>query len=260
MSSYALDNGWQEARRRLLALEKRVEPITRRRIGQLGRLTGLRCLEVGAGLGATARWLSACVGSRGKVVATDIDTRFLRELDAPNLEVWEHDVTQHALPNDASDLTHVRWLLYHLPDPQAIVDRLMAALRPGGHILLEDVDFFPLAQARSRELARLMYALSAAVGAKAGHGGEWAAQALPALLRASHADALRVFADLDVLHAGSSMVEFWTLTVRQMQSALLGSGALEPECLRSALAQFEQEDFWSYATAHVGVSGRRSGG
>ena len=135
MSTYALDNGWQLAQRRLSALQQHVEPISRRRLARLGSMRGWHCLEVGAGLGATADWLSEQVGPSGKVLATDIDIRFLRERTRPNLEIRQHDVTRDALPSAAFDLVHVRWLLYHLRDAREVVAKLLDTLRPGGSML-----------------------------------------------------------------------------------------------------------------------------
>jgi hypothetical protein len=39
-----------------------------------------------------AAWMAGQVGPTGRVVATDIDTRYLQKLDLPNLEVREHDI------------------------------------------------------------------------------------------------------------------------------------------------------------------------
>ena len=51
-----------------------------RLIENLGIAPGWHCLEVGAGHGGMARWLAATVGDQGRVMATDIDTRFLVDM------------------------------------------------------------------------------------------------------------------------------------------------------------------------------------
>ncbi len=65
MSGYALDNSWDRAKRRLALLEHHLDPMTRRRFKALGLGEGARCLEVGAGGGSIAVWLSAQVGATG---------------------------------------------------------------------------------------------------------------------------------------------------------------------------------------------------
>src|SRR6187399_1249805 len=79
-------------RARLEQLERISDPVTRGRLEKLGVARGWRCLEVGAGRGSIARWLADRVGPEGRVVATDLDPRFLDDLTLPNVEVRAHDV------------------------------------------------------------------------------------------------------------------------------------------------------------------------
>jgi tRNA A58 N-methylase Trm61 len=65
---------------------------------------GWRCLEVGGGAGSITRWLSEATGTTGRVVATDIDTRFPGDVSADNVEIRRHDVTSDPLEEDAFDL------------------------------------------------------------------------------------------------------------------------------------------------------------
>jgi SAM-dependent methyltransferase len=126
---------------RLALLERRYDEATFRRLRALGSLEGARCLEVGAGAGSVARWLSGQVGLRGHVVATDIDPRFLFRLGAPRVEVLRHDILVDDIEEGAYDLVHCRALLLHLPDPARALERMVTALRPGGMLLVEDADF-----------------------------------------------------------------------------------------------------------------------
>lgn len=123
---------------RLRTIEADWDAKTRRHLQALGVGSGHRCLEVGAGAGGVARWLSGQVGSDGRVVATDIDLRFLADLKADNLEVRRHDIAVDPLEGDSYDLVHCRVLLIHMRDPAAVLQRMFAALRPGGFLLLEE--------------------------------------------------------------------------------------------------------------------------
>src|SRR5262245_7484517 len=88
-------------RERLAAIEAGLDPFTRECLEQIGVGAGWRCLEVGAGGGSIAEWLGRRVGPQGRVVATDLQTKFLEALDAPNLEVRQHDVTKDRLETGA---------------------------------------------------------------------------------------------------------------------------------------------------------------
>ena len=140
--------GFASELRRLRLLEARYDAGTVRRIKAVcGSLDGARCLEVGAGAGSTARWLAGQVGRHGRVVATDIDCRFLRGLGTPNLEVRQHDIEVDNVEEASYDLVHCRAVLLHLSDPGRALGRMAAALRPGGVLLVEDADFVSLVAA-----------------------------------------------------------------------------------------------------------------
>jgi SAM-dependent methyltransferase len=143
-TKYMFNTAEEGERDRLIAHALMWDPVTRRRLDGIGVTDGWRCLEVGAGSGTITRWLADKVGETGHVVATDIETRWLRPLEAPNVEVRQHDVTSEPLGEDVYDLICVRLVLTHLPDPEAVVDTMFRALVPGGWLLLEDYDLSTL--------------------------------------------------------------------------------------------------------------------
>src|SRR2546429_2842545 len=100
-STYVFDNAWQQEQQRLAALANTWDANTQRNFEALGPLQGLRVLDVGAGGGSVARWLVDAVGPTGRVVATDIDTRFIDTIDAPNFTARRHDVVNEPLEEDA---------------------------------------------------------------------------------------------------------------------------------------------------------------
>src|SRR5512140_775051 len=87
------DSPYELEIRRLRGLERELGPTTTRHLAELGVAAGWRCLEVGAGAGGVARWLVDRVGPEGRVVATDIDPRFLDAERHPGLEIRRHDIT-----------------------------------------------------------------------------------------------------------------------------------------------------------------------
>jgi SAM-dependent methyltransferase len=139
-TKYMFNTADEAERDRLLAHALMWDPVTRRRLGDIGVTRGWRCLEVGAGSGTITRWLADQVGETGHVVAIDIETRWLRALEGPNVQVLQHDVTTEPLGESVYDLICVRLVLTHLPDARAVVDKMFRALAPGGWLLIEDYD------------------------------------------------------------------------------------------------------------------------
>ena len=76
-------------------------------------------------------------------MSIDFDTRFLDTLDEPNLDVRRHNLVSDDIPEEEFDLVHGRLVLEHLPEPGQVIKRLVAALKPGGWIVLEDADWSP---------------------------------------------------------------------------------------------------------------------
>src|ERR1043165_10100271 len=95
--SYVLDNAGPEAAARFPALSESFDAGTIRVFEQLGIGAGARGLEVGGGGGSIAVWLASRVGENGRVIVTDLDTRYLESLHLPNLDVRRHDVATDPL-------------------------------------------------------------------------------------------------------------------------------------------------------------------
>lgn len=143
MEGYVFDHGWGEERTRLAGLEAALDAGTRAHLVRLGAGPGWRCLEVGSGAGSVARWLAGRVAPGGSVVAVDADTRFLdgATRSVRGLEVLRHDLAAADLPAGGFDLVSARWLVHWLPDKRGGLRRLVAAVRPGGIVLVEEPDF-----------------------------------------------------------------------------------------------------------------------
>lgn len=138
---YIYDPSSDDELTRLQALERLNDPATIAHLEAVGVGPGWTCLEIGGGAGSITRWLCDRVGPDGRVVATDLDVRFLERIDAPNIEVRRHDILEDELEQGAYDLVHSRFLLEHLPRYRDALARMVDALKPGGWIVAEDVDF-----------------------------------------------------------------------------------------------------------------------
>jgi SAM-dependent methyltransferase len=125
---------------RFTLLARVFDPTTIRRLDELGVDRGWRCLEVGAGSGSIARWLGMRVGSPGSVLATELDTARLGSQPIPHVQVLEHDIVADPLPEAAFDLAHARFVLMRLPEREHALARIALAVRPGGWVVVEEMD------------------------------------------------------------------------------------------------------------------------
>jgi hypothetical protein len=136
--AYAFDNDAPEAPDRFRHLSEILDDTTIQCLSGLGELAGARCLEAGAGGGGIAEWLARQAGPAGRVLATDVNTRYLRA--DRGYEVLRHDLVTEPVPEGPWDVIHVRMVLLHLPQRREILHRLAAALARGGAIVVEDFE------------------------------------------------------------------------------------------------------------------------
>lgn len=138
MPEYAFDNDDPQATDRHSILAEVLDELSIARLTGLGDLTGRCCLELGAGGGSIAGWLAARTGPSGRVLATDLNTRHLRTNEG--YEVLRHDLIEEPVPDGPWDVIHARLVLLHLPARREILHRLVAALAPGGALVIEDFE------------------------------------------------------------------------------------------------------------------------
>lgn len=136
-----MDQGWAQERARLAGIEALWDDGTHDVLTRSGVGPGTRVLEVGAGGGSIAQWLAGQVGEAGRVLALDVDIRFITHQASKIVEVREADVVTADLPVAEFDVVHARLLLEHLPEPLALVKKLANALTPGGTLVIEDYDW-----------------------------------------------------------------------------------------------------------------------
>lgn len=231
------------------------DPVTARRLRGLGVNRGWRCLELGAGRGSIARWLCDQVGVEGRVTAVDIDDLFLGQIGLPNLEVVRADVVSDPLPSGPFDLIHARLLLIHLPARNEVLGRLLPLLRPGGAVLFEEYDVFPITATADGAYGAAWSAFGRAME-HAVAAPTWV-RTLPA--RCVELGFVDVATDVDVplFTAGSPEAEFWRLTWMQTADRMVAAGTAR-EVVEAGIAALSQPGVWHYGPAMVAVSGRRT--
>ena len=221
-SSYTWDNAMVEGRRRLSLLERWLDPSTNRHFDEIGVGPGWNCLELGAGGGSVCERLCELVGTAGRVCAVDIDTRFVRGLPYTNLEAREENVLDADLPERAFDLVHCRWTLMHIPERERVLEKLVATLKPGGTLFLEEPDGNPvrtLDRTPWRDLCDRVFE----VIAPRGSNPEWARE-LPYKMSKLGLGNVRAVAETPYFHGGSDLAEFWKISWTFVRDGVANAG------------------------------------
>jgi ubiquinone/menaquinone biosynthesis C-methylase UbiE len=134
--------------RRLSLLNERLNEAS---IREIAVQPGERILDLGSGLGQLTRAMALASGGPGKAVGIDFSLEQVDEANRLAREAGDHgrvefrvgDAVNPPLREEewgAFDLAHARFLLEHVPDPEAVVRTMARAVRPGGRIVLEDED------------------------------------------------------------------------------------------------------------------------
>jgi SAM-dependent methyltransferase len=247
VAEYVFDTSLPIEAQRLALLQELFDPLTVRQLEARGVAEGWRCLEVGAGPGSIARWLAARVGLSGTVLATDLDTRFLGELGMANVEVRRHDVVRDPLPKAEFDLVHARFLLEHVPERDEVIPRLVEALKPGGWIVLTDLDGSTVRERRPRRhFDRVMRATNALYAA-AGWDPTFGARLPDALTQAGLEDVGAEGIQFYVRGATAAARFFWLMRF-QLRERLVATGLTSERDIDRYLADLEDPS-WGFFDA-----------
>jgi SAM-dependent methyltransferase len=251
---YGLPNAWEQSRRRLELLAACHDAASRRRAIALGVDAGWRCLEAGAGGGSFARWLAGRVGERGHVLTADLDVTLLADLDAPNVEVRQMDLTTDDLPRDAFDLVHTRLVLLHVAGRDELLARLAAAVRPGGLLMVEEDDGYPIL-ATATGAYRAAWEVFIETMAAGGTDPEWARD-LPG--RLGTLGLVDVDAEIrpQLFRGGSVPARLWSLSWLQVRERAVEMG-VGVEHLDRGRAVLEDPANWFQGPAMVAAWGWR---
>ena len=244
--------------RRLAAIAGVSDGWTQSVLARTGLAVGWRCWEVGAGSGTVASWLAEQVAPSGSVLATDLDMRFLDRLTARGLRVERHDVVHDPLPDAAFDLVHARFLLEHLPEREAVVDRLIAALRPGGWLVVESLARFPVAAAADDDFRSAMEAVEAVLARTIGTDCAWSRTLPQGLLDRGLTD-VGAAANVPLTGLGNASSQCWSLTLEQLAPRILELGLADEGLLARTQERLADARFADLGHSTLSVWARRPG-
>uniref|UniRef100_B8HYC7 Methyltransferase type 11 n=1 Tax=Cyanothece sp. (strain PCC 7425 / ATCC 29141) TaxID=395961 RepID=B8HYC7_CYAP4 len=241
---------------RLQTLERAFDPATEQRLRSTGVTANWCCLEVGAGAGSITQWLAARVGPGGKVTAVDLDTRFIQTLTLPNVEIISGDVRQAAFAPGTFDLIHVRYVLIHIPDVEAVLTQLFSWLKPGGWLVLEEPDFGATRStdsttASGQSFDRVNQAVIQ-MFANRGLNHEFGVK-LPGLLQKFDLELVSVDSDAHLANGGSRIAKLLKMSTQQLAQTYLETGKVTQVDLDHYGQLADDPLAWAIYYATVGV-------
>jgi len=137
--------GGLAGKKRLDLLARICATGTKALFDKAGIPAGARCLDVGCGGGHVSCELALRVGGAGSVVGIDLDEVVLELARADaiargitNVTFRRGDATR--LDAFSFDVVFARFLLSHVSDPRSAIRAFVRALKPGGLMVVEDID------------------------------------------------------------------------------------------------------------------------
>lgn len=141
--AYIFDERKNLERQRLtgLILEKHTNPM----LDAMNLTAGIRCLDVGCGIGESTRLLASRSGSSGEVIGLDIDPTLIEAAKSTptagaRLTFRQGDARQLPFEDACFDLVLGRCLLQHLPNPEVALSEMLRVCRRGGVVAVQEPD------------------------------------------------------------------------------------------------------------------------
>ena len=247
---------------RLRELERQLDPMSKQAFEALGICEGRNILEVGPGAGSMLTWVASRVGSDGYVTGLDLNPRFLGNLTEQNITVCKGNFLEDSVPGGPFDTIFARLVLMHIADAATAVKRMVELLRPGGSLLLVELDFasFRATNAehpRASEIDRLVKLYTKVLREKKIMEFEFA-RALPALMENAGCIDVSATGTVWVEQGATSNAAFWK-TGGQIGHAVVKSVAPEVTDLPDAeiLEVYDDPSFRFMSPIYMVATGRK---
>jgi ubiquinone/menaquinone biosynthesis C-methylase UbiE len=268
MKPYIFDNAAEaETADRFASLDALYNFRTFRFLETTGIGPGGHCLEVGGGSGAVAAWMADRVGHSGYVLVTDIDPRFIERSGCrklANVELRRHDIGTDPLPAQAFDLIHARLVLQHVPQRQQALERLVAALKPRGWLVIEEFDgrivdrAIATADTSEAERFRKMGRALGRLLEDRGFEAEWPRR-LYDHLKAAGLTEVGMEGHLAVREGGSPGAGLDAANYAQVRKEAVAKGLITDAEVDALLARLDAPDFAVFSPVMFTAWGRRPG-
>lgn len=246
--AYTFDSASEEGARQVQHLGHILDGHSISVLDKLDLPAGSHCLDLGAGAGTISAWLADKVGPGGHVTAIDHQTLHIPAHE--RITAVAGDINTLDLGESLYHLVHARLLFMHLRDPEAVLARAVAALKPGGFLVISDWDTTHLNEMIVQappEVAEAFLAFQHALinlGVSNGMDPGWARRIPAAMGRAGLAGiGTTVFNQL--WRGGEAGMLLHDSNSRQLETSLLQHG-LRREHLQVLRPAMHNPDVWAY--------------
>jgi trans-aconitate 2-methyltransferase len=240
LKSYPIKGG-KTGRDRLSVLARVLAPTTDQLIAQAGSLTGAKVVDAACGGGDVTFALAQRVGPEGHVTGLDLDEEKVKATSEAaasrglrNVSFEVADVSKPWKVAEAN-LVYARFILTHLREPEALLRQALAALKPGGTVLVEDIDIAGHFSYPDCTAFKAYYELYIALSRRRG-GDPLIGRRLPLLLEQAGFDKVEATVVQPFSRKGGPK-EVSVLTLDATSEGLLAEKLVTPE----ELAQIKQE-------------------
>jgi len=140
-------SGGAQGKSRLNVLSDVLCKYTKTLLEKHGVTDGASFLDVGCGGGNVAGMVAEMVGEKGSVTAVDFDESIIALAENDRVAAGMHNMRFEVMNaydlsfDGVFDVVYARFLLSHLKEPEKVFRLMARAAKPGGKIILEDVQF-----------------------------------------------------------------------------------------------------------------------
>lgn len=226
-ATYMFDNATTEAALQVQYLAEILDPHTENVLCDIDMAPDWRCLDLGAGGGTVARFLAIRCGVE-HVVAIDADPRHIDAADRLDIRA-ETIGPDTSLGAEEYDLIHSRLFFMHLPFREQLLRQTVAALKPGGTLIVSDWDCTHLDQMLLTASPHLREAFLAVqngligLGSRIGMDPGWARR-LPLALETAGLEQVTGQVYNAFWTGGQAGMQLHACNSRQKEQALLDAG------------------------------------
>jgi SAM-dependent methyltransferase len=214
-----------------------------------GITIGSRVIDAGAGPGWASLDLAEIVGPEGRVHALERSGRFLDFLHGAadrrglrNIQTASLDLVADDIPVEGADAFWIRWVLAFVSDPRLVLEKLAAALRPGGvAVIHEYLDYntwsFAPHLAAQQEFVRVVVD-----GWRASGGEPDIARSFPRLLPETGLRIKSLRPIVDVVSPDNYVWQWPASFVKTYPSHLVETGRVDQAWQDRVIAEFEKAE------------------
>jgi len=244
---------------RLQKIEVICDRVSRSQILATNITTGWQCLEIGAGAGSMMRWMAEIVGMSGKVMAVDLDTRFIKDTQLANVEVIEADIHQLVI-DKLFDLVHIRNVLIHQTNT-SLLTKIQELLKPGGWLVIAESDFSAArfiagTQAQREAVTRVNNAIRQMF---TNQGKDYALGIkLPSLLQQQGFQNLQINNHVPIVKGNSDIATMMKLSASQLAARYIETGKATEADIETYCQCTEDDTAWAIYLANVSAIAQKA--